>query len=45
MAHHGERSLKCIVCEKWLLQPAALLKHVKFHIGERPYGCAVCDKN
>ena len=43
-AHSGEKTYKCIQCEKAFSHKSTLDTHMMTHTGEKPYQCTQCDK-
>ena len=43
-AHSGEKTYKCIQCEKAFSHKSTLDTHMMTHTGEKPYQCTPCEK-
>uniref|UniRef100_A0A0E9XFX2 C2H2-type domain-containing protein n=1 Tax=Anguilla anguilla TaxID=7936 RepID=A0A0E9XFX2_ANGAN len=44
MTHTGEKSYKCIKCDKRFSVKSYLNAHMRIHTGEKPYRCIHCWK-
>ena len=38
------KAYECDICKKKISVKSSLVRHFKFHLGEKPYGCAECGK-
>ena len=44
LTHTKVKVHECDICKKIFSLKSDLVKHFRIHLGEKPYGCAECEK-